>query len=159
MNAGPDRKTRKAGQWGSAPAACRPSNQDVNPHYWRNEVPHFDPWDLLPPTTCPVLVLAGEDDPLCPPPIVEDLASQLPADTTRQLKTPGWWGRRLSVKQLRARRTYSTADLAYCGFGPHSPGENLAKDAATGSLMVTFSIAFLIHHRRARSVPDRPANP
>ena len=41
--------------------------------------------------------------------------------------------------------------------GPHSPGEDLAKYAATGSLMVIFSIALVIHHRRARSAPGRPA--
>ncbi|MGH3121479.1 MAG: alpha/beta fold hydrolase, partial [Streptosporangiaceae bacterium] len=55
---------------------------DVNLHYFRHEVAHFDPWDLLPSITCPALVLAGEDDPICPLPIVEDLARQLPADTT-----------------------------------------------------------------------------
>jgi pimeloyl-ACP methyl ester carboxylesterase len=36
-----------------------------------------------------VLILAGEDDPVCPLPIVEDLARQLPADTTRLLRLPG----------------------------------------------------------------------
>ena len=35
--------------------------------------------------TSPALILAGEDDPMCPLPLVEDLASQLPADTT-----PAW---------------------------------------------------------------------
>ncbi len=61
---------------------------DVNLHYWRQEVPQFDPWDLLPSITCPALVLAGEDDPICPLPIVEDLARQLPADTTRLVRLP-----------------------------------------------------------------------
>ena len=38
---------------------------------------------------CPVLILAGEDDPVCPLPIAEDLASRLPAGTTRLLRLPG----------------------------------------------------------------------
>ena len=37
----------------------------------------------------PVLILAGEDDPVCPLPIAEDLARQLPADTARLLRLPG----------------------------------------------------------------------
>jgi hypothetical protein len=37
---------------------------------------------------CPVLILTGEDDPVCPLPIAEDLARQLPADTTRLLRLP-----------------------------------------------------------------------
>jgi len=36
-----------------------------------------------------VLILAGEDDPMCPLPVVEDLASQLPADTTSLVRLPG----------------------------------------------------------------------
>jgi pimeloyl-ACP methyl ester carboxylesterase len=38
---------------------------------------------------CPVLILAGEDDPICPLPVVEDLAGQLPAGTTRLVCLPG----------------------------------------------------------------------
>jgi pimeloyl-ACP methyl ester carboxylesterase len=37
---------------------------------------------------CPVLVLTGEDDLICPLPVVEELASQLPAKTTRLVKLP-----------------------------------------------------------------------
>jgi pimeloyl-ACP methyl ester carboxylesterase len=37
----------------------------------------------------PVLVLAGEDDPVCPLPVVEELASRLPAETTRFVRLPG----------------------------------------------------------------------
>ena len=33
--------------------------------------------------------LTGEDDPICPLPVVEELASQLPAKTTRLVKLPG----------------------------------------------------------------------
>jgi hypothetical protein len=38
---------------------------------------------------CPVLVLAGEDDPVCPLPVVEELARRLPAETTRLVRLPG----------------------------------------------------------------------
>jgi proline iminopeptidase len=61
---------------------------EVNLHYFRNEARHFDPWTLLPKITCPVLILAGEDDPMCPIAIVEKLASQLPASTTRLVRLP-----------------------------------------------------------------------
>jgi pimeloyl-ACP methyl ester carboxylesterase len=36
-----------------------------------------------------VLVLAGEDDPVCPLPVVEELADQLLAETTRLVRLPG----------------------------------------------------------------------
>lgn len=41
--------------------------------------------------------------------------------------------------------------------GPHSRSEDLVKFAATATLMVVFVVAITVHHRRARSVPDRPA--
>jgi proline iminopeptidase len=62
---------------------------DVNLHYFRDEAPRFDPWSVLPAVSCPVLILAGEDDPICPLPVVEDLARQLPAGTTRLVRLPG----------------------------------------------------------------------
>ena len=62
---------------------------DVNLHYFRDEAPRFDPWSVLPALSCPVLILAGEDDPICPLPVVEDLASQLPAGITRLVRLPG----------------------------------------------------------------------
>lgn len=61
---------------------------DVNLHYFRPEASRFDPWSLLPSVVCPALILAGEDDPMCPLPIVEDLARQLPAKTTRLVRLP-----------------------------------------------------------------------
>jgi proline iminopeptidase len=64
-------------------------NPDVAAHYDSHEVSSFDPWSLLGAVRCPVLVLAGEDDPVCPLPVVEELASQLPAETTRLVKLPG----------------------------------------------------------------------
>jgi pimeloyl-ACP methyl ester carboxylesterase len=62
---------------------------DVNRHYFRAEAARFDPWSLLGRITSPVLILAGEDDPVCPLPVAEDLASKLPAGTTRLLRLPG----------------------------------------------------------------------
>ena len=61
---------------------------DVNLHYFRHEAPRFDPWSVLPKIACPVLVLAGEDDPICPLPAVEELASNLPGETTRLVRLP-----------------------------------------------------------------------
>ena len=61
---------------------------EVNLHYFRNEAPRFDPWSLLADVRCPVLILAGEDDPICPISVVEDLARQLPAPTTRLVRLP-----------------------------------------------------------------------
>ncbi len=63
-------------------------NPDVAAHYDSHEVSSFDPWSLLGAVRCPVLVLAGEDDPVCPLPVVEELASRLPADTTRLVRLP-----------------------------------------------------------------------
>ena len=62
---------------------------EVNLHYFRNELPRFSPWSMLDMITSPALVLAGEDDPISPLPVVEDLASQLPASTTRLVRLPG----------------------------------------------------------------------
>ena len=51
-------------------------NPDVAAHYDTHEISSFDPWSLLGAVRCPVLVLAGEDDPVCPLPVVEELASR-----------------------------------------------------------------------------------
>ncbi|HEY3952215.1 MAG TPA: alpha/beta hydrolase [Streptosporangiaceae bacterium] len=64
-------------------------NPDVALHYHRHEAESFDPWSLLATVRCPILILAGEDDPVCPLPVVEELASQLPAGTTRLIRLPG----------------------------------------------------------------------
>ncbi len=64
-------------------------NPDVAAHYDSHEVSSFDPWSLLGAARCPVLVLAGEDDPLCPLRVVEELVSRLPAETTRLVRLPG----------------------------------------------------------------------
>ncbi len=62
---------------------------DVNLHFFRDEVSQFSPWSVLDRVTSPVLILAGEDDPVCPLPVVHELASRLPADTTRLVRLPG----------------------------------------------------------------------
>ena len=62
---------------------------EVNRHYFPNEASRFDPWSAAEMIKCPVLILAGEDDPVCLLPIAEDLASRLPAGTTRLLRLPG----------------------------------------------------------------------
>jgi pimeloyl-ACP methyl ester carboxylesterase len=38
---------------------------------------------------CPVLALACEGDPICPLPVIEEVASQLPPDTMRFIGLPG----------------------------------------------------------------------
>ena len=64
-------------------------NIDVSLHYASQQASGFDPWTVTAAVRCPVLVLTGEDDPICPLPAVEELASQLPAKTTRLVKLPG----------------------------------------------------------------------
>ncbi|MGH3255737.1 MAG: alpha/beta fold hydrolase, partial [Streptosporangiaceae bacterium] len=64
-------------------------NMDVTLHYASQQASGFDPWTVTAAVRCPVLVLTGEDDPICPLPVVEELASQLPAKTTRLVKLPG----------------------------------------------------------------------
>ncbi len=64
-------------------------HMDVAVHYSTHEVHAFDPWSVIGAVRCPVLVLAGEDDPVCPLPVVEELAGQLPAETTRFVRLPG----------------------------------------------------------------------
>ena len=63
-------------------------NMDVNMHYGREMQSSF-PWSVLGDVRCPVLVLAGQDDPISPLPVVEELASRLPAQTTRLVRLPG----------------------------------------------------------------------
>jgi pimeloyl-ACP methyl ester carboxylesterase len=61
---------------------------EVNLHYFRHEAPRFDPWTILASVSCPALILAGEDDPICPISVVRELARQLPACTTRLVSLP-----------------------------------------------------------------------
>jgi pimeloyl-ACP methyl ester carboxylesterase len=61
---------------------------EVNLHFFRNELARFDPWTVAPDVRCPALVLAGADDPICPLPLVEQLAGHLPASTTRLVCLP-----------------------------------------------------------------------
>jgi pimeloyl-ACP methyl ester carboxylesterase len=76
---------------------------EVNLHYFRNEAPRFDPWSVLADVSCPVLILAGEDDPICPISVVEDLADRLPAASTRLVRLP----------QARHRVFRDRPDLAF----------------------------------------------
>jgi pimeloyl-ACP methyl ester carboxylesterase len=62
---------------------------EVNLHYFRHEAPRFDPWSILASVVCPILILAGEDDPMCPLPVVQELARRLPAETTCLVSLPG----------------------------------------------------------------------
>ncbi|MBV9092360.1 MAG: alpha/beta hydrolase [Streptosporangiaceae bacterium] len=62
---------------------------EVNRHYFRHKMSRFSPWGMLNMITSPALVLAGEDDPVAPLPVVEDLARQLPAGSTRLIRLPG----------------------------------------------------------------------
>ncbi len=61
---------------------------EVSLHFFRDEAARFSPWSLLEAVTSPVLILAGEDDPMCPLTVVEDLADRLPAETTRLIRLP-----------------------------------------------------------------------
>jgi pimeloyl-ACP methyl ester carboxylesterase len=62
---------------------------DVNLHFFRDEVPRFSPWSLLDRVTDPVLILAGQDDPVCPLPVVEEMARRLPVGTTSLVRLLG----------------------------------------------------------------------
>ena len=64
-------------------------NMDVSLHYASQRASGFDPWTVTGAVRCPVLVLTGEDDPICPLPVVEELVSRLPAETTRLVRLPG----------------------------------------------------------------------
>ncbi len=64
-------------------------NMDVSLHYSSQRASGFDPWSVTGAVRCPVLVLTGEDDPICPLPVVEELVSRLPAETTRLVRLPG----------------------------------------------------------------------
>jgi len=62
---------------------------DVNLHFFRDEAPRFSPSGLLDRVRSQVLILAGEDDPVCPLPVVEELARSLPVNTTSLVRLPG----------------------------------------------------------------------
>jgi pimeloyl-ACP methyl ester carboxylesterase len=64
-------------------------NMDVSLHYASQLASGLDPWSVTGAVRCPVLVLTGEDDPVCPLPVVEELASRLPAQTTRLVTLHG----------------------------------------------------------------------
>lgn len=63
-------------------------NPNVSQH-WDQEAERFDPWSLIDAVRCPILVVAGEGDPVSPLPVVEEMVSLLPAATTRFVRLPG----------------------------------------------------------------------
>ena len=54
---------------------ARMMNMDVSLHYASQLASGLDPWSVTGAVRCPVLVLAGEDDPVCPLPVVEELVA------------------------------------------------------------------------------------
>jgi pimeloyl-ACP methyl ester carboxylesterase len=63
---------------------------DVGSSYdYEGENRSFDPWSVADAIRCPMLVLAGEDDPICPLPVVEEMAALLPAESTHVVRLPG----------------------------------------------------------------------
>ena len=62
---------------------------DVTVHYASQQASGFGPWSVTGAVRCPVLALTGEDDPVCPLPVVEELVSRLPAQTTCLMRLPG----------------------------------------------------------------------
>jgi pimeloyl-ACP methyl ester carboxylesterase len=61
---------------------------EVSLHFFRNEASSYSPWSTLDKVSGPALILAGEDDPICPLPVVEELASRLPQDSTSLVRLP-----------------------------------------------------------------------
>ncbi|WP_404381072.1 alpha/beta hydrolase [Knoellia locipacati] len=64
---------------------------DVNLHFNRAQQAgvELDPWSLFDRVTCPVLVLAGSDDPICTIDVVEDMVDALSATDVRLLRVEG----------------------------------------------------------------------
>lgn len=64
---------------------------DVNLHFNRalKSGDELDPWSLFDRVTCPVLVLAGTDDPVCTMNVVEDMVSALSAANVRHIPLQG----------------------------------------------------------------------
>ena len=58
-------------------------------HYASQRASNFGPWTVTGAVRCPVLVRTGDDDPICPQPVVQELASQRPAEITRLVRLPG----------------------------------------------------------------------
>jgi proline iminopeptidase len=65
------------------------STIDVNLHFFRHELATMDGLGMAGRITCPTLILAGEDDPVCIFSVVQEFAAALPAATTRFVPLPG----------------------------------------------------------------------
>ena len=64
-------------------------NPDVASHHDSHEVSSFDPWSLIGAVRCPSWSSPARTTRFCPLPAVEELASQLPAETTCLVTLPG----------------------------------------------------------------------
>jgi proline iminopeptidase len=95
-------------------------NMDVNMHYGREMLSSY-PWSVLGDVRCPVLVLAGQDDPISPLPVVEELASRLPAQTTRLVRLPG---ARHTIFRDRPDLAFPAVRDFVSQFGASQPGES-----------------------------------
>lgn len=64
---------------------------DVNLHFFRalQSGDDFDPWPMFDRVTCPVLVLAGADDPVCTINVVEDMVTALSSADVRYVRLQG----------------------------------------------------------------------
>lgn len=71
---------------------------DVAEHFFRGELLDFDLTDRLGEIRCPILLLAGELDPIVTIDDAEDLAAALPRDRTRFERFPGA-GHQLAVEE------------------------------------------------------------
>lgn len=63
--------------------------EDVRAHFARGEQMRFDLRGALSRITCPVLVLAGDLDPITPPPCSEEIVSLIPAELAHLELLPG----------------------------------------------------------------------
>jgi pimeloyl-ACP methyl ester carboxylesterase len=63
-------------------------SQDVAIHFLSNEFRSFDLLGALGKLQCPVLLLAGELDPICPVEAADDIASAVPAEHLTYLRYP-----------------------------------------------------------------------
>lgn len=64
-------------------------NPDVTMHHFRHWFRDFDAWSLLGPSRARCWCSRARTTPVCPLPVVEELAARLPAATTRLVRLPG----------------------------------------------------------------------
>ncbi len=76
---------------------------DVSEHFFRGEILHFDLTERVREIRCPVLLLAGELDPIVTIADAEELAAALPTDRLRFERFPDA-GHQLAVEEPDAVR-------------------------------------------------------